>query len=174
MNHLLVFILIYFTAFNAFGQTYYHLADYSGPEPIIKLRCIEVSQIKNTESGYIKEYRDTLNRCTKIEFYEDENLLWSSIDMPSIVTYTWTDSSVIESLFGVDHNLLTYEGKLIRPNKIEYITSDSLVIKIKKYFNNSLLTTDILADKTPIEKVSFFFIYTGCSIKYNENYRLQF
>lgn len=170
-----IFLLIVSLAItNVLAQINYHLTDFSGPEPIIKERCVEPTKIENLKLGYISEYIDTLGRCNRIEFYKSKDKLWSSIDMPSIITYTWTDSGVIESLYSDDYSPLTYNGKMIRPNKIQYMTSDSFVTKIRKFFNDSLLSKSIITQQIPLEDASFFYMYTGCSIKHNERYGLQF
>jgi len=167
-------ILVGFLGATSIGQTYYHLADFSDPEPIIIKRCVKISEIRKSKSDFIKEDRDILQRCKRIEFYERENVLWGSVDMPSIITYTWTDSSIIELLFGSDHELLSQDGYMIRPNKIEYMTKDTLVLKRKEFFNNKFLMEARCTVPISLEKASFFLMYSGCSIKYNEKYRLQF
>ncbi len=60
----------------------------------------------------------------------------------NIIKYSWTDSSLNQTLYQSDGQLFSKES-MVRPNKREYILRKSKVSKIKNYYNDILVDSII-------------------------------
>jgi hypothetical protein len=145
--------------------------EFTTSEPIITERCANPEKIEKLSCGYVKETIDSIDRCIQLEFYRTKNMYFEAVDLPSMVKFVWTDSSLIEILQGADGLLFSTE-QMIRPNMIEYILSDSLILKKKEFFNGNLTSSKEYADRT-INDI-YFLMYSGCKIKYSKKYRMKF
>ena len=172
MKKILV-ILVAFLLNDAKAQIY-HTADYSGSEPIIIQRCVSFNDISKQKIGYIKETTDKKGRCIKLEFFINNQKLYSAVDMPSIVEYKWTDSCVVEELLDANGDFLSVDGNMIRPNRIEYFLCNSKVFKKKEYFGYEFLREIKYEKPISFYELTFFMMYHGCEKKYNQKYRLKF
>jgi len=150
----------------------YHELKFTTSDPIISNRCICIDSIDIKNNGFVKETYDSKGRCIKLEFFEKLNTPYLAVDFPSIVQYCWTDSSLIQTLHQANGELFS-EEQVIRPNKIEYILSNSKVTKKKTYHNNELIDETNIS-LIEIEEADFFMMYSGCETKYNSNYRIKF
>jgi hypothetical protein len=152
----------------------YHILELTASDPRIAERCVELSKIQELNCRYVKETLDSLSRCIKLEFYETKGVfLRYLIYLPSIVEYMWTDSSLIEKLYSDDGKLLTADGGMVRPNKIEYLLSDFNITKIKNSFNEELINIETCKDCS-IDNTVFFLMYSGCNEKFSEKYKMRF
>lgn len=173
MNRKILIIFFLLGIFQqALSQDRYHLLNFTSSEPIIKKRCIDFSKIASSAVGFVKETADSLNRCIKLEFYNQKGVLFTAVDLPSIVEYTWTDSSVIETLYE-DFEKVFSPIDFVRPNKVEYLLKDSLIVKEKEYYNDKLVDSSTPQKRSNFFN-SFFMMYSGCKPKLNEEYRLKF
>ena len=167
-----IFVIMLFQII--FSQERYHILKFSETEPIIEKRCVPFIDIKKNDYGYLEETIDSCDRCIRLEFFVKPDAYFTAIDLPSIVEYTWTDSSVIEFLYDDRKELLSVDGKFIRPNKIEYIINKYGVTKIKKYFNDKFINSSIIVDGCSLDEATFFLMYSGCNVKYNKKYKIRF
>jgi hypothetical protein len=170
----ILFMLVCALVQSTLSKDKYHILEFTASEPIIKERCVDYQTIKNKNQGYVKESLDSLNRCIKLEFFKKPNVYFSAIDLPSIIEYNWTDSSVIEILYRKNYKLLAMEGNMIRPNKIEYMMCNKNIKNIKEFFNDTFLKSKTIKSEFRLEDATFFLMYSGCEKKYNKKYRTRF
>ncbi len=172
MKHVCILIIALFNIGTA--QIRYHTLDIKGNEPVITNRCVTIESIKESNTGFVKETIDCLGRCVRLDFYKNQQEYFTAVDLPSIVTYQWTDSSVIECLLNDNEELLNVDGNMVRPNKTEYILTGSKVEQVKEFYNEKFLKAKKLDFSCTLDEASFFMIYSGCEIKINKKYRLKF
>jgi hypothetical protein len=150
----------------------YHILEFTTSDPKIVERCVDFAKIKKLKVGYVVETVDSLSRCTKLAFFLNKNKYFRAIDLPSIVEYAWTDSSLIETLCESDGTLFASD-QMIRPNKVEYLLNGSQIIKVNNYFNGKLVKSNTSLSLLSIDDI-FFLMYSGCAKKYNKKYRVKF
>jgi hypothetical protein len=169
------FVLIcLFTLQITAGATNYrfHILEFTTSDPRITLRCVSYDTVIKLNKGFVKETIDDLGRCIELDFFEKPSIYFEAVDLPSIIKYNWTDTTIIQTLYNSDGQLFS-EDSMIRPNKKEYLLKDSKVTGIKEYFNDKLLNTK-KCNSTKIEEADFFMMYSGCEIKYNSDYQVKF
>jgi len=153
-------------------NTRYHELRFTSSDPIITKRCICFDSLNIVNNGFVKETFDNEDRCMRLDFFVQENAYYQAVDFPSIIKYSWTDSSLIQTLYQSD-GLLFSTKSMVRPNKREYILCKLRVSKIKNYFND-ILVDSVICKSIKIEEADFFMMYSGCQKKYNGNYRIEF
>ena len=150
----------------------YHILKFTASDPMIIERCVDLYKIEELKYPFVKETLDSLSRCIKLEFFEKPGTYYSSVFIPSIVEFIWTDSSLIEKQYEEDGQFFQYED-IHFANKVVYLLKDSVIIKIKEFHNDKLIRTKICND-CKIDNYVFFLMYSGCNKKYNKKYRMRF
>ena len=150
----------------------FHVLEFTSSDPKIKERCVELKKIEERQCGYVKETDDDRGRCIRLEFYQVGGKYFEAVDLPSQVTFVWTDSSLIETLLGSDGRLFS-PVEMVRPNSVEYILHGNTVRKVKEFYDGNFVRVDPLTNVS-IQEAVLSLMYSGCHVKVNKRHNWRF
>jgi hypothetical protein len=150
----------------AMSQSFrYHTLEFTASGPVISQRCVGYNEIRAHRIGFVRETVDKFQRCVKLEFFDEAGMPLREVDFPPVVTFAYTDSSMVETLLEKSGELFSKE-QFVRPNSIEYVIIDSSAIRIRSKYNSKRVGTSI-QDSTTAEFESDFLIFSGCTRRTN-------
>jgi hypothetical protein len=142
---------------------YYHSLQLTASDPYILDRCVDLSIIRQRKLAFVKETVDSLSRCTRLEFFVAEGVVYEGVAFAPVVEFSWSDSCLVEKHLTKSGKLFA-PGKELGPNKLEYGLSNGRVVNVKSYYNGKRIQSKSKTN-CPLAECVFLLMYSGCTKK---------